>query len=153
MGEGAKNAVGQGADQQALAALLAGPEGSSVGLTLRGRDGKLRDVTMERVLLPPETELQLMRIMQEAISNVRKHSQAGQAHVTLEQPDESLLEMTISDNGIGFDVTSIGTKGQPHFGLATMRERAESIGASFDVKSSPASGTVVFVTLSLAEKN
>jgi len=45
----------QGADQQALAALLAGPEGSTVGLTLRGRDGKPRDATMERVLLPPET--------------------------------------------------------------------------------------------------
>lgn len=108
---------------------------------------------LENLLLPPEIELQLMRIMQEAISNVRKHSQARQAHVTLEQPDKGLLEMTISDNGIGFDVTSIGTKGQPHFGLATMRERAESIGASFDVKSSPASGTVIFVTLSLPEKN
>ena len=47
----------QGADQQALAALLAGPEGSEVGLTLRGHDGKPHAVTMERVLLPPETVL------------------------------------------------------------------------------------------------
>ena len=45
----------QGADQQALTALLAGPEGTSVTLTLRGRDGKPRPVTMERALLPPET--------------------------------------------------------------------------------------------------
>ncbi len=45
----------QGADQPALAALLAGPEGSIVGLTLRLRDGKPHDVAMERVLLPPQT--------------------------------------------------------------------------------------------------
>ena len=45
----------QGADQQALTALLAGPEGTPVILTLRGRDGKPRNVTMERALLPPET--------------------------------------------------------------------------------------------------
>ncbi len=45
----------QGADQQALTALLAGPDGTQVSLTLRGRDGKPRTVTMERALLPPET--------------------------------------------------------------------------------------------------
>ena len=108
---------------------------------------------LENLLLPPETELQMMRIMQESISNVRKHSQAQTARVLLEQPDKGLVEMTIIDNGVGFDLKSVGAKGQPHFGLATMRERAESIGASFDVKSSPGSGTVIFVTLGYMEKD
>ena len=110
------------------------------------------DPGLENLLLQPETELQLLRIMQEAISNVRKHSQAKSARVILEEPDKGLIELSIRDNGIGFDATATGGKGQPHFGLATMRERAESIGASFDVKSAPGSGTVISVTLSITEK-
>jgi len=90
--------------------------------------------------------------MQEAISNVRKHSQAQKARVTLDNRIKAYSNFQSAMNGVGFDTTATRGKGQPNFGLATMRERAESIGASFDVKSTLGSGTIISVTLSSAEK-
>ena len=111
------------------------------------------DEYVENLVLEPETELQLLRIMQEAISNVHKHSQAQKARVMLTYLGTNTLRLSISDNGIGFDSAAIIDKGQPHFGLATMQERAESIGAVFEVKSSPEDGTLITVTLKLPEKD
>lgn len=93
-----------------------------------------------QVELPPIAELQLLRIIQESLSNVRKHSGAESAKVGLKRVDEH-IEVLVEDDGDGFDMASRSRKGLPRFGLAIMRERAESIGGSFEIHSAPEQGT------------
>lgn len=93
--------------------------------------------------LPPESELQALHIVQEALSNVRKHSQAAKVRVELSRrSDARSVTVTVSDDGVGFDwqSESIGTD---HVGLRIMRERAQQIGARFDIRSAPGEGTEV----------
>lgn len=99
-------------------------------------DGELR--------LTPIAELQLLRIIQESLSNVRKHSGASTARVDLRQGNEH-IEVLVEDDGRGFDLASRSRGGLPRFGLAIMRERAESIAASFEIDSAPQQGTRVRV--------
>lgn len=96
--------------------------------------------------LAPLAELQLLRVVQEALSNVRKHSNADRAIVTL-RGDCDALQVTIADNGTGFDPSSIGSTGLPRFGLSTMRERAESVGGQLKIDSRPGQGTQVDVRI------
>lgn len=92
------------------------------------------------VTLPPMAELQLLRIIQESLSNVRKHSEARRARIDLRRLDRH-IEVVVEDDGQGFDLRSRVRSGFPRFGLAIMRERAESIGASFEIDSKPQRGT------------
>lgn len=94
----------------------------------------------------PEAEVQLLRIIQESLSNVRKHSEARQAWIKFEQKAGSTI-VTIEDNGRGFDPSTLLHDSQPHFGLQTMRERAESVGGKFRLWSQPELGTRIVVTL------
>lgn len=96
--------------------------------------------------LSPETELHLIRITQEALANVHKHAQTDQAWVRIEL-DEQTLEISIEDHGVGFDPYGPPSDKRPHFGLKTMRERADAIGADFNVDTSPGEGTRVTVVL------
>lgn len=87
--------------------------------------------------LPPEVQLNLYRIAQEAISNIVRHAQATAAAIELRLgPDGGSL--VISDDGAGFSADAVAPH---HFGLTLMRERAESVGATFDVASAPGAGT------------
>ena len=107
-------------------------------------------LTMDpEVTLPPGNELQLVRIIQESLANVRKHSRATSATIDLCRRDGK-LRLAIADNGVGFTQGTLGRGVFPRFGLSTMRERAESIGATFAVESTPGSGTSVFVDIPLA---
>jgi signal transduction histidine kinase len=94
-------------------------------------------------------EFQLLRIVQEALANVRKHAQARHVEVDLEVRGETLL-LTVGDDGVGFHAGELGRSEFPRFGLATMRERAESIGGSFAVGSSQTGGTLVKIELPVA---
>ncbi len=98
------------------------------------------------ISLPPESELQLIRITQEALSNIQKHTSNRYAWVRLRYFDHS-LELTIGDDGPGFDPKYPSEDRRPHFGLSTMRERAESIGGTFVVDSKPSTGTRITVRL------
>jgi signal transduction histidine kinase len=98
----------------------------------------------DEVILPPNTELQLVRIIQESLANVRKHSKATRAEVDVRTSDGKLL-LTVSDNGVGFSQALRGRSVFPRFGLSTMRERAESIGATFSIESTPGAGTRIRV--------
>jgi len=100
--------------------------------------------------LAPETELQLLRIVQEALSNVRKHAEATRTQVSLCNGGP-MLELIVRDNGRGFNPDHARSAGRPHFGLGTMRERAEAIGAEFHLTSSVGSGTEVRVKLKVKE--
>jgi len=98
--------------------------------------------------LPPGFELQLVRIIQESLTNVRKHSKATAASVDVRRRDGKLL-LTVTDNGAGFSQSTLSRSVFPRFGLSTMRERAESIGAAFTIESTPGSGTSVNVAIPL----
>lgn len=93
-------------------------------------------------------ELQLVRIVQESLTNVRKHSKAKSAKIDVRR-HEGTLVITIADDGIGFNQTHPSRSDFPRFGLATMKERAASIGGSFVVDSTPGEGTRVRVTVPL----
>ncbi len=97
----------------------------------------------EAIALPASTEIELMRIIQEAISNVRKHAKANKATVSLDAEGE-MLTIKVKDDGQGYEQQSDNADGS-RFGLQTMRERAESIGGEFEVMSSLGSGTTVVV--------
>jgi nitrate/nitrite-specific signal transduction histidine kinase len=88
------------------------------------------------------SELQLLRIVQEALSNVRKHSGASRASVELREQDDGVL-VRISDNGSGFDPETFERRSIPRFGLSIMRERAAAVGGWLEIKSSYGEGTVV----------
>ncbi len=94
----------------------------------------------------PGTELQLLRLVQEALANVRKHAKASRVAVALRQTDGSLF-VSVEDDGIGFDPQAPSRSGFPRFGLATMRERAESIGARLTLDARPGRGTRLTVEL------
>ncbi len=98
--------------------------------------------------LPVAVKQQFYRIAQEAVNNLMRHSKATEAQLTLDAATEAGCEMTISDNGVGFDPV----EGKPgHLGLHTMRERAEEIGAALEIESKPGVGTTVRVTWALGE--
>jgi nitrate/nitrite-specific signal transduction histidine kinase len=88
------------------------------------------------------SELQLLRIVQEALSNVRKHSGANRATVELREEDNGVL-VRISDDGAGFDPEAFERRSIPRFGLSIMRERAVAVGGWLEIESSHGSGTVV----------
>jgi two-component system sensor histidine kinase DegS len=84
----------------------------------------------------------VLRVAQEALQNVRKHADAVHVVVvTRVEGDDWVLE--VRDDGRGFDVGAVAARGRRNFGLQFMRERAELIGARFDVRSRPDGGTVV----------
>ncbi|HET7034827.1 MAG TPA: GAF domain-containing protein [Thermomicrobiaceae bacterium] len=99
-----------------------------------------------RLGLSPMAELQLLRIIQESLANVRKHAQASQVEIRLRLADE-VVDVTVNDNGIGFAPAAPGRTGVPRFGLATMHERAESVGGSVEIRSQPGAGTTVHARL------
>ncbi len=96
----------------------------------------------DTVLFSSVTGMNLYRIMQEAVNNALKYSKANEIKVHLET-SESLVKITIHDNGIGFDTLST-TSGN---GLQNMKKRAQDINASFSLKSEPNKGTSIEVTL------
>lgn len=93
----------------------------------------------------PEVASQLLRIIQEALTNVRKYSGASDAWVRYDQSGNQVC-IHIEDNGQGFDLGQvIAGDGQQHFGLQIMKERAESIGGRLVLDSKPGQGTRVIV--------
>ena len=102
--------------------------------------------------LSPIAEVQLLRIIQEALANVRKHAAAAHAEVRLNL-EVSHLEAGVVDDGAGFDPDALGRTSLPRFGLATMRERAEAVGGTLTVASVAGEGTTVVVRLPLAAES
>lgn len=94
----------------------------------------------------PEAEVQLLRIIQEGLMNVRKHSSAKQVWIRFE-PHPEFTTITIEDDGKGFDPTLVSHGSQPHFGLQMMRERAEGVGGSLHIVSQPGQGARLSIDL------
>jgi PAS domain S-box-containing protein len=102
-----------------------------------------------RIALDETVEAQLYRLSQEALHNVVKHAQATQVHLCLSlQKDSVTLE--VSDNGVGFD---LAVRHPGHMGLSTMAERASSLGGDLELRSAPGAGTLVRVTVPVADED
>lgn len=101
-------------------------------------------------LLQPLVEVQLLRILQEGLTNIRKHAQADRVNIKFEAYDHRVC-VTIEDNGQGFDVAASETDRKQHFGLQMMRERAEAIGGTLKLISSPGAGTEIMVCVPFDE--
>ena len=92
--------------------------------------------------LPPDIQIALYRITQEALNNIAKHARASAVTVNLAcRPDQTVLQ--ISDNGVGFGPEDVLPD---RFGLGIMRERAQDVGASLLIDSQPGNGTRISVT-------
>ncbi len=94
--------------------------------------------------LSPDLQVQVLHIVQEALSNVRKHAQASQVSLYVQQQPAWRFE--IQDNGIGFSFDN-DQLDETHVGLRIMKERAQRINANLDVVSSPGQGSHIILTL------
>jgi two-component system nitrate/nitrite sensor histidine kinase NarX len=96
------------------------------------------------VPLAADVQVQLLHVVQEALSNVRKHAQAHSVRIDVYQQPAWRIE--VADDGQGFDAAA-GAPDETHVGLRIMRERAAGVGASVTVESVPHAGTRVVVAL------
>lgn len=94
--------------------------------------------------LSPAAEVQVIRVIQEALTNVRKHARARQAGVRISTHDDHTA-FVVEDDGRGFDPAHAPVA--DGFGLCSMRERTESVGGRFTIESTPGRGTRVVVLL------
>ena len=114
-----------------------------------------------RLSLPPEwdevdntaeifsidVETQLLRIIQESLTNVRKHANTNKANLLFTDHGDE-VQVIISDEGRGFDLSlADADELQDHFGLTIMQERAEKVGGSLRVRSKPGDGTQIIVRM------
>jgi two-component system nitrate/nitrite sensor histidine kinase NarX len=99
---------------------------------------------------PPEVTSQLIRTIQEALINIRKHAQVNTAIIRLGQENEQLW-IRIEDKGQGFDLDKVKEK-TSSFGLQMMRERVESVGGSLEVDTIPGQGTRITLRYRLCTK-
>lgn len=98
--------------------------------------------------LPPDAEYNILRIVQEAISNAVRHSAGRKIEVSLNSSPNQ-LQVSVRDDGIGFDVQQLEPSLPGHYGLIGMRERAVSIRAMLKIESEPGHGTDVCLYLPL----
>ena len=100
------------------------------------------------VNLPVEYERQVLRIVQEGLANVRKHSGADKVRILLNQAHDA-RRVLIEDDGVGMSLTP--DEMDNHFGLSIMQERADSIGATLQLESEPGDGTRIILTLPIMQ--
>jgi len=94
-------------------------------------------------VLPPASEVQLIRIVQEGLANVKKHAPGAQVWLSVEA-GHRWVRVVLRDDGPGFDPVVAAAGGR--FGLQTMKERAEGIGGTLELESRPGAGTRLEIT-------
>ena len=117
-----------------------------------GRDGIAVEASVsgQPVPLGSEAETAFYRITQEAVANIRKHAQATRVAAVVDFGQEAVT-LTISDNGTGFDLASLGPADEHGgFGLTSMRQRATLLGGDLQVESAPGNGTRITVRIPYA---
>ena len=98
----------------------------------------------------PEQQLQVLFILQEALSNVRKHAQASEVKIRVE--NERDFTLIIEDDGSGFSMSDVKEKGDAHVGLHIMQERAERLSAQLTIESLPGKGSKIILHLLRQER-
>lgn len=112
----------------------------------------IREADKRHFEFPNEVGIQLIRTIQEALMNVRKHAQVNEAIIRLEG-DGQQVRLSIEDQGQGFDTTQRNQEDVSNFGLQIMHERIEKVGGSLEIKSTPGQGTQVILTYSPNEQS
>lgn len=115
---------------------------------------QLKNITFVYAIINPDDFLDLGRdvrfeiekILQELVSNVLKHSQAGKVELELELRD-GLMKISFGDNGIGFDEGKIQEAEGTRFGLQNMRHRIDNLGGSFVLSTRPGRGVMIRIEL------
>ncbi|MEW6759827.1 MAG: type IV pili methyl-accepting chemotaxis transducer N-terminal domain-containing protein [Pseudomonadota bacterium] len=97
-----------------------------------------------------EVQLQILFIVQEALSNIRKHARADSVLVRVR--DSQDFSLAISDNGVGFDSAVTSAVNEKHVGLHIMRERAQQIHGDLAIESSPGNGTTIRLHVPSAQR-
>lgn len=111
-----------------------------------GRAGARVELALdEKVELPAELHVALVRIAREAMTNAVRHGLAR--HVSLSLAADGAVRLVVEDDGSGFDPASRPSRGGPGFGLQSMRERARGAGGDILIRSSPGTGTRVEVVI------
>jgi signal transduction histidine kinase len=96
--------------------------------------------------LPTDTEVCIYRIVQEALTNVARHSGARRVRVTLDRIDDGVT-LLVEDDGRGIELPKGSSPGTAGLGLVGMRERAQAVGGSFALRSQPGQGTTIQVSI------
>jgi len=107
----------------------------------RAMEIELRVDTGRPIQVQRDVHHQVVRVVQEALTNVRRHASSSRATVTLERHGGQAV-VSVKDDGTGFDVNSLAS-GQHHFGLKVMKTRAKRIGGRLSVDSAPGQGTAI----------
>jgi len=102
------------------------------------------------VPLSPEQQLQVLHILQEALSNVRKHS--GASRVEFEMNRDRSYVFRVKDDGCGFDPAVLNDRTGSHVGLRIMKERAQRIGGEIRIDSRPGHGSELTLTLPITQQ-
>jgi signal transduction histidine kinase/ligand-binding sensor domain-containing protein len=101
---------------------------------------------------PPDVDLQLFRIAQEAVTNAVRHGHSKHIDINVAYNGRQVA-LTIADDGCGFDAAAqTSAPRDEHFGLVTMRERAEQVGGGLRIESAPGSGTTVHAVAGLTNE-
>jgi two-component system sensor histidine kinase UhpB len=109
------------------------PEGPTTHLAVEDGDGKT---------LSPEVKTAAFRIAQEAVTNVLRHAKARNVWVSLAtRPSD--LELSVRDDGLGFDLGTLRRSPAASFGLSSMEERVRLVGGQIEIRTSPGAGTEV----------
>jgi signal transduction histidine kinase len=95
----------------------------------------------------PVVEISIYRIIQEAFTNIEKHSRASNVALQLLERDEGVLALSINDDGQGFRVEDAVEDGRPHFGLRNLRERVKLLNGIIEIDSAPGQGTEISIEL------
>lgn len=103
----------------------------------------LLQIEGEGLPLPADVQVQVLHVVQEALSNVRKHADAS--HVSLDVHKGEQWRIVVRDNGVGFETAQ--QRGETHVGTKIMRERAQRIGATVQIESRGGQGTTVTLLL------
>jgi signal transduction histidine kinase len=109
----------------------------TVGSTLRGR-------------LPPKFAIVLYRVIQEALTNVRRHAHATRVRIQIGRRG-NWIRCLIADNGVGFNPTKAATSGLPGLGLLGIRERLNALGGKLRIQSAEGRGTKLEITAPLEQ--
>lgn len=113
-------------------------------------DGRCR-CALDAGPIPNEIEAVLYRIAQEGLTNVLRHAHATHVSLEVDRNDYEII-MIIEDDGVGFDPANLGSgNGKRHFGLVSMRERAEILGGTLDIYTAPGQGTTIRVQVPVSE--
>lgn len=126
---------------KAIAIALEKFEGQTGVATRLIRNGEFHET-------PTKNAIQILHIVQESISNVRKHAAATLVEVTIDRGERGeRCSIMVRDNGCGFDPSTAAEDGDVHVGLRIMRERAHRIGGRFDIQSRVGEGTTMTLEL------